>query len=135
MISLHMQTIVDSYAKLQDANMTAPQYSILQTLAHEGSRTSSELAAKLGVTPSAVTNLSGKLVDKGYIERVVSEEDRRHVHLRITESGRAAEQRLVERFLQLTDGLWTEFSAEELDLLIHSYEKMIAHLQKRIQET
>ncbi len=40
-----MQTIVDSFAKLQDANMTALQYFILQTFAHEGSKTSSELAS------------------------------------------------------------------------------------------
>ncbi|MGU3470662.1 MarR family transcriptional regulator [Paenibacillus sp. D51F] len=76
------------------------------------------------VTPSAVTNLSGKLVDIGYIDRVFSKEDRRQVNLRITQVGHAAEQRLIARFMQLTEGLWTEFSSGEMDLLIQSYEEI-----------
>jgi DNA-binding MarR family transcriptional regulator len=124
-----MLTLVASYTKLLDNNLTAPQYFMLQTLAKHDMQTSSYFANVLGVTLSAITNLSSKLVQKGYIERVVSETDRRQVHLKITDQGREVEQRMLERYKQMTDGLWSEFSGTELDLLIHSYQKMIDHLE------
>ncbi|WP_438496965.1 MarR family winged helix-turn-helix transcriptional regulator [Paenibacillus sp. IHBB 3054] len=130
-----MLTLVASYTKLLDNNLTAPQYFILQTLAKYDMQTSSYFANVLGVTLSAITNLSSKLVQKGYIERVVSETDRRQVHLKITDQGRKVEQRMLERYKQLTDGLWSEFSGTELDLLIHSYQKMIDHLELNMNIT
>ncbi len=128
-------TLVASYAKLLDNNLTAPQYFILQTLAKQDLQTSSYFAGVLDVTLSAITNLSSKLVQKGYIERVVSETDRRQVMLKITEQGREVEQNMLERYRQLTAGLWDEFNETELDLMIGSYQKMIEHLEQTMYGT
>ncbi|CAH1192172.1 hypothetical protein PAECIP111892_00874 [Paenibacillus auburnensis] len=128
-------TLVASYAKLLDNNLTAPQYFILQTLAKQDLQTSSYFAGVLDVTLSAITNLSSKLVQKGYIERVVSETDRRQVLLKITEQGREVEQNMLDRYRQLTAGLWDEFNETELDLMIGSYQKMIEHLEQMMNGT
>lgn len=130
-----MFTLVASFTKLLDNNLTAPQYFILQTLAKQDMQTSSYFAGALDVTLSAITNLSSKLVQKGYIERVTSETDRRQVYLKITDQGRAVEERMLERYRQLTDGLWEDFSGPELDMLIHSYQKMIQHLELKMNGT
>ncbi|QSF42492.1 MarR family winged helix-turn-helix transcriptional regulator [Paenibacillus tianjinensis] len=130
-----MMTLVASYAKLLDNNLTAPQYFILQTLAKQDLQTSSYFAGALDVTLSAITNLSSKLVQKGYIERVISETDRRQVLLKITEQGREVEQSMMDRYRQLTAGLWDELNETELDLMISSYQKMIAHLEHTINGT
>ncbi|WP_236330119.1 MarR family winged helix-turn-helix transcriptional regulator [Paenibacillus auburnensis] len=130
-----MMTLVASYAKLLDNNLTAPQYFILQTLAKQDLQTSSYFAGVLDVTLSAITNLSSKLVQKGYIERVVSETDRRQVLLKITEQGREVEQNMLDRYRQLTAGLWDEFNETELDLMIGSYQKMIEHLEQMMNGT
>lgn len=130
-----MQTLVERFTKLQDPSLSAPQYAILQTLAREGRKASSELAARLEVTPSAVTNLSTKLVQKGYVERIVSEQDRRIVFLQITEAGAAAEKGLLDRFEELMDGAWEGFTEEERMLLERSYRQLIAHLQQEKDST
>lgn len=129
-----MMTLVASYTKLLDTTITAPQYFILQTLASQGMQTSSYFANVLEVTLSAITNLSTKLVQKGYVERVASETDRRMYYLKITDQGREVEQRILEKYQQLTDGLWDSFSEPELDLLISAYQKMLNHLEQNIHQ-
>lgn len=120
-----MTHFVVGYAKILENDLTAPQYFILQTLAAGEMRNCSELAGALDVTLPAVTNLTNKLARKGYIERIVSETDRRNVNLRITDKGREVEARMIERYKELTEGLWSDFSEKEIDLLIASFEKMI----------
>ncbi|MBB6671229.1 MarR family transcriptional regulator [Cohnella nanjingensis] len=121
-----MNKIVVGYAKMLDKDLTAPQFYIIQILAAEGSRNCSELAAALDITLPAVTNLSNKLVRKGYVERLASESDRRSVYLRLTDEGRQVQQRLEERYKELTGGMWADFTDAEMDMLITGFEKMLA---------
>lgn len=130
LVSNHINSLVVGFAKLLDNDLTASQYFILQMLAEGELRTCSELASSLGVTLSAVTNLSNKLVSKGYVERVPSQTDRRIVYLKRTDKGQDFIMQMLERYKELTDGLWSDFSEQEVDLLIASYEKMIERLQQ-----
>lgn len=130
LVSSHANSMVVSYAKLLDNDLSASQYFILQLLAVEERYTSSEIAGALDVTLSAVTNLSNKLVRKGYVKRVPSETDRRSAYLQLTEQGREVFSRMLERYRELTDGIWSDFSEQEVDLLIASYERMIERLQQ-----
>jgi DNA-binding MarR family transcriptional regulator len=45
------------------------------------------IAARLGITKGAVSQMAGKLEEKGYLERVNPEGDRKAVRLRLTERG------------------------------------------------
>ena len=130
LVSSHANSMVVSYAKLLDNDLSASQYFILQLLAVEERYTSSEIAGALDVTLSAVTNLSNKLVGKGYVKRVPSETDRRSAYLQLTEQGREVFSQMLERYRELTDGIWSDFSEQEVDLLIASYERMIERLQQ-----
>ena len=47
----------------------------------------SELAIALHLTPGAITTASDHLNEQGYISRIRDEEDRRVVHLELTEKG------------------------------------------------
>jgi len=47
----------------------------------------SELARELKLTKSTITVLVDKLVEKGYVKRMKSDEDRRSMHLHIDEKG------------------------------------------------
>ncbi|WP_245955007.1 MarR family winged helix-turn-helix transcriptional regulator [Fontibacillus phaseoli] len=125
-----MTKFVVSYGKLLDPDLTAQQYLILQILSKTEQRNSSELAQELDVTLPAVTNLTNKLVRKGYLERRTSDTDRRSVNLSLTEQGREVEKRLLTKYKELTRHLWSQFTERELDLLVASYQKMLDALQK-----
>lgn len=131
LISRSMNRFVVGYAKILDNELTAPQYLILQILAGVEKRNCSELAEALDVTLSAVTNLTNKLVGKGYIERMTLDTDRRSVYLRITEKGREFDDRLVMKYKELTENLWSDFTEQEIDLLLALSEKMLLNFESR----
>ncbi|MCR8642748.1 MarR family transcriptional regulator [Paenibacillus sp. N1-5-1-14] len=126
-----MNQIVASYTRNLENELTAPQYFIIMTLANEGRKNSSELAALLSISLSSVTNLTNKLVNKGYIQRMESEEDRRQIYLHLTNAGRELETKIQEKYREINDRLWTNFSDQELDQLIASYEKMLINFNSK----
>lgn len=132
LVGCQMQMIVAGHAKLVDDSLSAPQYLILQMLVRQGPMISTNFVSILDVTPAAITNLTNKLVQKDYIERLPSTLDRRQTHLQATEQGKEAESRLQARYKELTQGLWDDLSEQETDLLLSVYGKMVKRLQERL---
>ncbi|MFD3259165.1 MarR family transcriptional regulator [Paenibacillus lentus] len=127
-ISEYMNRFVVGYAKMLEHDLTAPQYLIIQILNDSELKNCSELAEELDVTLPAVTNLTKKLVDKGYIERITPETDRRSVYLQLTEQGREVKARMLEKYEELTKPLWDNLTEQEIDALLNAYEKMVSLL-------
>ncbi len=125
LISEHMTEYVIAYTRFMDNEVSASQYYILQTIAQEGAKTSSELASVLKVSLAAVTNLTNKLESKGYVERVVMPTDRRHIFIHITKPGQSVVDMMQERHLKLCESFQTMFSDEEKMRLTEAYRKMI----------
>lgn len=129
LISEHMNEYVLTFTKIMDNDVSASQYYVLMRIAAEGPKTSSELASQLGVSLPAVTNLTTKLEKKGYVERKVSENDRRQHDLHLTEAGLAIVKRMTEKHSTLFKAIQTAFSEEEKLRLIEAYKKMIAAIK------
>ena len=88
-----------------------------------------ELAAKLDITPAAVTVALKKLENDGYIERTLGQ-DTRYNEIKITEKGRELLDRTHELFLRVDSAMLEGFSAEELD----SYIAYLERMQKNISD-
>ena len=81
----------------------------------------SEVARSIGVTLATLTVACDKLVSKGLVRRVRSQEDRRVVNIMLTDKGRAAYEYFHERMIaSLVDTL----SPEQTALLAQSLEKL-----------
>src|SRR5215831_2123437 len=80
-----------------DVPLTMPQVRALGLIACSGpgGRSGRDLAARLGVGPSAVTPLVDRLVEHGYVSRHEASVDRRIQRLRATPSGIELLQRLA----------------------------------------
>ncbi|USG66895.1 MarR family transcriptional regulator [Brevibacillus ruminantium] len=129
LFSSMMHKFVLAYGKVLDADISGSQVYMLEILENEGSKRSTELAAQLEISLPAVTNLSNKLVKKGYVERSIPAEDRRVTNLHITPAGSAVLERIMSKYYHLTDTIWADFSSEELAQLLQYYEKMVANLE------
>lgn len=69
--------------------LSLPQYRVLGLLAG-GSERATELAARLAVTKPTLTALIDGLVERGYVARESSDDDRRAVRLSVTPAGHRA---------------------------------------------
>ena len=92
-----------------------------------------ELAAKLDITPAAVTVALKKLENDGYIERTLGQ-DTRYNEIKITEKGRELLDKTHELFLRVDSAMLEGFSAEELDSYIAYLERMQKNIQKQTKE-
>jgi DNA-binding MarR family transcriptional regulator len=82
----------------------------LDTIASLDHPTFSDLAKHMQVSKPSVTAIVGKLVQKGYVEKVQSAEDRRAFHVPLTDKGKTLSQmhenihrRIAEHFTHALD--------------------------------
>jgi DNA-binding MarR family transcriptional regulator len=69
------------------ARVSIAQVSILDHLDAASPTMLTDLAAHLGVTPATMSIAVGRLVDAGYVTRVLDPADRRKLQLRLTDAG------------------------------------------------
>jgi DNA-binding MarR family transcriptional regulator len=79
--------------------LTFPQYEALLLLfySRRGSLPLGKMGTRLQVHRASVTNVVDRLVDKGLVERLAHEQDRRSVLARITPAGRSVARVATER--------------------------------------
>jgi DNA-binding MarR family transcriptional regulator len=68
-----------------------------------------------------------RLEEKGFIRRVRSQEDRRVVHLEMTEAGKALYPQVIPPVVDLLNAHLQGFSQEELDMLIGFLKRIVAN--------
>ena len=92
------------------AELSMKQLIYLDTVARLDHPTFSDLAKSLGVSKPSVTAIVGKLIQKGYVEKVQSAEDRRAFYVLLTDKGKALSQlhdnvhrRIAEHFTHALD--------------------------------
>lgn len=69
------------------ALVSSRQVSIMDHLDAESPTMLTDLAEHMGVTPATMSIAVGRLVEHGYVHRVIDPVDRRKVQLRLTEAG------------------------------------------------
>lgn len=80
-IDLHSKQLVKT------ASVTGPQLRLLQMIRREGDATASELSEAMSLSQATVTSILDRLEDRGLLERIRSQTDKRKIHPRLTESG------------------------------------------------
>lgn len=84
--------------------------------------TMSVVAKKLGITAGSLTTAVNSLVNKKYLLRIRSEEDRRVVYVRLTDKGKKA-YRHHERFHhEMTNAVIEKLDEEEIPILLKTLE-------------
>jgi DNA-binding MarR family transcriptional regulator len=77
------------WGRASTAPTSASQLRVLHILEHHDGINLRTLAESLASTPPSTSRLCDRLVAAGFVERVVSEEDRREVRLHLSGRGRA----------------------------------------------
>lgn len=87
--------------ELADLNLTPAEINALAILSDGRVRGVSELAAEAGARPSTMTSLLDRLHKRGHIDRLTQAGDRRAILIELTESGKAAANRIRGTFAEL----------------------------------
>ncbi|GAA6195184.1 MarR family transcriptional regulator [Pseudophaeobacter sp.] len=112
----------------QATGVTPAQFRVLQIISEHGFATAKAISLRMQVSQGTVTSLVDKLVRDGLALREKSREDRRQIHITLTDAGRETladapdplQQRFVRKFSALND--W------EQAMLVASLERVAAML-------
>lgn len=75
---------------IKTTGLTAPQLLLLQAIRAKGEVSISELAHGVSLSQATVTNILDRLVSRGYVFREKSSQDKRKVHVYLTDKGDTA---------------------------------------------
>ena len=108
-------------------DMTAAQFSIMAHLAYELADSASALCSGMSYDPGAMTRMVDRLEAKGFVRRVRERDDRRKVRLELTREGRAAFPEMMERVVEVLNGLLKGFTRAEASQLQDFLKRMLAN--------
>ena len=84
----------------------------------------SSIAKKLNITVGSLTTAVNNLVNKNYVERSRSEEDRRVVYVKLTEKGINAYHHHEDYHRQMTQAIIVKLDKEELPVLMKTLDAL-----------
>lgn len=122
--------------RLAPLELSAAQFSVIASLAGEGRKSASDLCRGISYDAGAMTRMLDRLEGKGLIRRNRSPEDRRLVHLELTEEGCAAYPRMRELALGVANRFLRGFTKAEARQLETLLTRMLENaLQPQVRES
>ena len=115
--------------RLAPLELSAAQLIVIASLAGEERKSASDLCKGISYDAGAMTRMLDRLEGKGLIRRNRSPEDRRLVHLELTDEGRAAYPRMRELSLAVANRFLRGFSKAEARTLEGLLNRMLDNAQ------
>lgn len=104
-------------------------------LAQQGPQKASTMAELLRITSGAVTGISDRLIDLGFVERSRSEYDRRIVMLSVTDEGRKLVDHVMEMRERIMFKLYDGFELDDIEKATDIFIRMAANLDPKSEAT
>ena len=119
---------MEEAAKLQFnlSDLTHNQLHYIETIFTLGNPNITELAAALKLSKPTVKVAIDRLIEKDYVFKVQSDEDRRSAHIHLTEKGRLINQMHDYAHKRIAESLGKKLSGEELETLVKLLNKVLS---------
>jgi DNA-binding MarR family transcriptional regulator len=118
----------DSQAAGEDC-LAHSQWLVLHLVSRQEGIGIKELAAQLGISSSAATQIVDGLVGKGFLNRQPSLEDRRALHLSLPEESRRRVEAAKKQRLERVSAVFDALDDAEFQTLVALLDKVISHGQ------
>ncbi len=118
---------------LSDIGLHLGQDQLIACLRHGEPMSVSTLADRIAVRPSTVSKMLDRLVEKGAVRRVVSEEDARRTMVLLTEEGAALKPRVAQVWARLESELSGGMTPEEAHAVKDAMARMDLLLAARLR--
>lgn len=94
------------------------EFTVLEALYHKGQLTVQQICSKVLIASGSMTYVIDKLEKKGMLERKACPEDRRVVHVMLTEEGKAFMEKVFPQHQRLIEHIFGDVSEKEKEVLI-----------------
>lgn len=120
---------------LTKADLTLPQFALLNQLVNYGTLSMTEVSARLGITKPAVTNLVDRLEKSKCLKRIPHSQDRRVSLLEIQIRGEQIVRSVQAQILPVLLKTLDQFSAQEKETIAKFYSLLSKTLDEVLGQT
>lgn len=113
----------------RDTGLTPPQLLILQTIEQSDGVTIGDIARQVNLTQATITSIIDRLEQAGHVERRRSAEDRRKVHVELTEKARALLRTAPLTLQNWLRGRFEQIEDWEKSFLVAALDRMSALME------
>lgn len=108
----------------REGGMTTSQLIVLQHLNAQGEMTARQIAEAMHLTQATVTSLLDRLQERGWITRERGKQDRRRVHVRLSDTGLQQLQRTPESLQERLVGQLRELQTWEQTAILAALQRV-----------
>ena len=129
---LKMRKILDQTLDDNNENNipTMLQVQALKTIQENSPITASELALRLQMSPSAVTQMTNRLIKSKFIARKTNKNDRRLILLALTSDGEQHLALILKKMEQKANKILAPISAQDLQKVVTIFENFLQNYEK-----
>jgi len=109
---------------IRSYGMRISDFTVLEALYHKGKLTVREITEAVLINTGSITYVIDKLVKKELVERRHSNEDRRVVHIQITDQGKDLMDEIFPAHQEIIEHIFATISDNEKETLIHILKKI-----------
>ncbi len=128
LMSDHLMVQKALVSRVKDTGLTSGQPKVLDYLLHHDGAIQKEIALFCHIEPASLTTILNGMESKGYIERKNIQNNRRSLHVYLTETGKKYADRLNLEFAQIESEALKGFNETDtqqlLNLLSRVYQNM-----------
>ena len=123
-----------TYVCQDGGDITSGQLGLLFTLKYHGPLTARDIADRLALTPGAVSQNVDVLLARKLITRTARAEDRRTYDLDLSAQGYRQVAEMERKRQGFIDGIASDLTDEELQLLLKAHGKILRYMQQSQNE-
>lgn len=134
LMSDHLMVQKALVSSVKDTGLTLGQPKILDYLLHHDGAIQKEIAIFCHIEPASLTTILNGMEGKGYIRRKAIQNDRRSLHVYLTETGKKYADRLNLEFARIeAEALkgFNEAETQQLHELLSRVYKNMTNIQKK----
>lgn len=119
---------------LSEVELSYPQILVLYALLEKGSVTIGELARHLKVSQGVASRTVDRMVDKGLLDRVRDEDDRRVVHVTLSGDGRDFAMHMISYHAERLESQFSETGEKDREVFLRLLRQIDDGLEKAPRE-
>ncbi|MEH7238698.1 MarR family winged helix-turn-helix transcriptional regulator [Bacillus sp. JJ1562] len=99
-------------------NLSITEFSVLEVLFHKGIQTIQQIGKSVLITSGSMTYIIDKLEQKGLLKRSACPDDRRAIHVSLTDAGSEIMNKIMPEHEDYVDSIFDSLNSQEVDILV-----------------
>ncbi|MED4531110.1 MarR family transcriptional regulator [Metabacillus fastidiosus] len=111
-------------------NLSITEFSVLEVLFHKGIQTIQQIGKSILVSSGSMTYVIDKLEQKGLLKRTACPEDRRVIHVVLTDDGFELMKKIMPEHEEFIDYIFDSLNTSEVENLVLLLKKINEKIEK-----